>query len=625
MIPAALVIAAGLYLFPFMLRTWVPHDAGLLGQSAERVLQGELPHRDFEDAYTGGLSFLHAAAFQLLGMKLTSLRWVLFASALAVVPALYGIAVRAAPPWLACLVTAACVVWSVPNYPGPLPTWYVLFLTIGGTYLLIRYGETGQRRWLLAAGVCGGLSLLFKIFGLYFLAAASFWFVFRQLHSTNVPSESKTVRWVSLVVAAGVSITLLSLVALLLRRSLDPLTAYHYLAPIAALCVAAVVGITRVGETRVGEKGSGTNGLMTMGRSLASEVGVFYLGVLLPVVLFLIPYAMTGSLADLLHGVIVLPQLRLSDGAIELPPWQTALLVVVPIGILLISAACEGPRSRVRPFARIMIGAVVLLLLLVSGSRYYEIWYSLRWLLPMLAVLACLLLVRARPGGAPLSANQAQNLFLVVAVAALFNLVQHPTPFPWYFCYCAPLVLLSLLYVGRLAPRCRFGVAALLTLYLAFAVVQMNRGYFTVRPSDVTSPSHTLDIPRGGLLVSDDYKRKYESLVALVQTHSAPDTEIFAAPDCPQVYFLCERRNPTRTMYDFFDTRSDRTDQLIHMLDQRPIAVVVINRKPVFSGRLDPRLVAAIESRFDRREDVGEFTVAWRSVETAQIDVLSSR
>src|SRR3989454_5257856 len=42
----------------YLTRGWVPHDAGSLAQSAERVLAGELPHRDFDEIYTGGASLL---------------------------------------------------------------------------------------------------------------------------------------------------------------------------------------------------------------------------------------------------------------------------------------------------------------------------------------------------------------------------------------------------------------------------------------------------------------------------------------------------------------------------------------------------------------------------------------
>ena len=86
------------YLSFFVFRGWIPVDEGLLAQTAERVLAGELPHREFDDCYTGGLAYLHAAAFWALGIKLTSIRIVFFLAAAMVVPAMYSLARRAASP-----------------------------------------------------------------------------------------------------------------------------------------------------------------------------------------------------------------------------------------------------------------------------------------------------------------------------------------------------------------------------------------------------------------------------------------------------------------------------------------------------------------------------------------------
>src|SRR4029077_6919663 len=76
---------AGIYLK----RGWVPHDEGTLAQSAERLLHGELPHRDFDEIYTGGLSALHALVFRLAGESLDSMRIVLFGVYLAWLPAVW--------------------------------------------------------------------------------------------------------------------------------------------------------------------------------------------------------------------------------------------------------------------------------------------------------------------------------------------------------------------------------------------------------------------------------------------------------------------------------------------------------------------------------------------------------
>src|SRR5207249_4865233 len=55
-----MVVAAIVYLSYFVGRGWIPHDEGMLGQSAERVLRGDIPHVDYEEMYTGGLSWLYA-------------------------------------------------------------------------------------------------------------------------------------------------------------------------------------------------------------------------------------------------------------------------------------------------------------------------------------------------------------------------------------------------------------------------------------------------------------------------------------------------------------------------------------------------------------------------------------
>jgi hypothetical protein len=52
------------YLFQSRAMVFFPLDEGLLAESARRVLSGQLPHRDFVDVYTGGLSALDAVAMR---------------------------------------------------------------------------------------------------------------------------------------------------------------------------------------------------------------------------------------------------------------------------------------------------------------------------------------------------------------------------------------------------------------------------------------------------------------------------------------------------------------------------------------------------------------------------------
>ena len=135
---AAVWLLALAYVALHIDREWVPHDAGVLGQSAERVLNGQLPHRDFIEAYTGGLSFLNALAFALFGVRLIVLRWVLLGFVALWIPALFYVASRFARPLAAGAVVLLAVAWSVPNYPAPLPSWYNLFFATFGAAALLR-------------------------------------------------------------------------------------------------------------------------------------------------------------------------------------------------------------------------------------------------------------------------------------------------------------------------------------------------------------------------------------------------------------------------------------------------------------------------------------------------------
>jgi len=151
----AVLAIATVYVGVHIGKGWVPADDGILGQSALRVMQGQLPHRDFAEIYTGGLSVIHAVAFRVFGVSLMSLRLCAFLFFLAWIPAVYYVALRFTKALPAGLITLVAVAWSYPNYPAAMPSWYNLFLATFGAAALLRYVEARRLRWLFVAGVCG--------------------------------------------------------------------------------------------------------------------------------------------------------------------------------------------------------------------------------------------------------------------------------------------------------------------------------------------------------------------------------------------------------------------------------------------------------------------------------------
>jgi hypothetical protein len=151
---SAAVAAACAYLLPFVARGWMPHDEGMLGQSADRVLHGAIPHIDYEEPYVGALSWLYAAVFKLRGIDLLNVRWVLLATAWLALVLVYAIARRWLRPAGAAMATWVALVWSFPNCFAGLPSWWLLLCALWWAF--VRSVDTQQLRYLAIAGFAAG-------------------------------------------------------------------------------------------------------------------------------------------------------------------------------------------------------------------------------------------------------------------------------------------------------------------------------------------------------------------------------------------------------------------------------------------------------------------------------------
>jgi hypothetical protein len=133
-----------------------------------------------------------------------------------------------------------------------------------------------------------------------------------------------------------------------------------------------------------------------------------------------------------------------------------------------------------------------------------------------------------------------------------------------------------------------------------------------------------MGLPRCSLTVVAAEAAVYRELVEQVQAHSASASYIMAAPDCPEIYFLSERRNPSPIMYEFFRPAwFGNPDVLLDELDRHNVNVFVANRFPAFPDRIPPSLMARLSERFpssrpiylrasDSTARVERFRVFWR-------------
>jgi hypothetical protein len=582
-------------------RGWVPHDDGAFALTAERVLHGEMPHRDFDELYTGGLTYLDATAFRLWGINFASMRWMLFLFFLAWVPAVFYIANRLVRPLAAGAITCLAVAASVPVYSSPVPSWYNLFFATFGTAAILRFLQTRARSWLVLAGLCAGLSFLAKIAGLYFLAATLLFLIFLEESDSRSSSGRRAITAYSLFLTAG----LLAFVLVLFKTVVSVNRGYvaHFILP--GVSVAAYLLWSEFNYAH----GSGGIRFQKFLRLVLPVVA----GFLAPIFLFLIPYVRTGALHTFFVGVFVLPTRRFSFAALH-PTHLRAmnLIATAALGAILYAA------GRSRPWARWQKAALILVLFglfIASGTVhviYSLVWSSMILLVPVTTVIAIIWMAYA----SNTENRQRQNLFLLVSVVALTSLIQFPFAAPIYFCYVTPFVLLTVSALVVLRPsHNRFALAAILIFYLAFWIFRATPGFIynlglRYAPDQQTA---IMVLPRAGALrVNPQLAEEYTRLIPLIQQHAIGDY-IYAAPDCPEVYFLSGKRNPTRTLFDFFDRdTTGRNQRILDTVDRTGVNVVAILTNPYFSPPMNSELVHALALRFPKAEVVGRFQVRWR-------------
>ncbi len=597
------LLSAG-YMGANLRRGWVPHDEGILGQAAERVLQGEMPHRDFNDPYTGGLSYLDGVAFRLFGVNLLVLRYVLFVFFLAWVPAVYAAAREFSKPWPAAGITLLAVAWSVPNYAAAMPSWFCLFFATFGTLALLKYIRQPRTHLLVLAGLSGGLSFLIKSPGLYFAAGALLFFVYRE-QSLSREGEGRTQQ--TMGYSAFVLLCLTAFICVLIRLVLwrgDLSEFVHFVLPV--LAIVSVLVYRERHPSRVCAS--------TCFKLLLEMVMPFLCAVALPISLFFGFYWRNNAIHQLINGLFVLHLQRIVHARVDPPHWIFGLPSIF-LALFLTEKATHRATGRFAPAFKILLAAVLLLSCFFFRPSYRLVLHALWGAAPVLTVgTAAVFCIRLRSNKSALPFDQ--QIILLLSVTVLCSLVQFPFAIPIYLCYFAPLLILTAaILLSRFPASSDLNIRLTAAFFALFAVFVFRPGFLTYmyrgyHPDEQTVP---LTLPRAkGLAVSQPDAAAYEELIPFVQ-HLTVGRELLAGPECPEVYFLSGLRNPTTILFDFFHEPHEYEELTQAMLD-RPnfINVVVLCETPEFSVDQLKVLQTLVPARFPESRKIGNFWVFWR-------------
>lgn len=557
---AASMLVSLAFVVPVLYRGWVPFDEGWMMEQALRVRDGQLPHRDFTDLWTGGWSFVHAALLSVFGVSMAVMRTAILAAWTAGLVMLYR-SVRAwAGPAVSGMSVVVASLWTLWAWQLPLLNW--LYAPGALLVFLLMTGSSRRGEWwrLPAAGAVSGALFSLKITGLYLLAALLLAGLSaaagesRTAGSTSAPRRLDG-RWIGVLLCgtyAALSVRLVS--GMPGAESAVVLIG----GPNVLLAVAICLALWRGGPI---------DGLVFF-RAVAFRTALLVAGFAVPLALLLAPYILSHSVGDFMRGVFEVPLARMSTTAFPPPWWRLSVKFALPSLLLWfgVPRALWNDSSRTAWIAvgmGLAFGAT--LALLPSGPPY---------LLPMLstvplAVTGAFCWSLFREGTGP----RTHDVVLLVALAATAQLIQVPFATVNYFLASAPLLLAAAVAVtarpGRRAP-----VLFCLATFAAAGALGARR--IPVTNLDIKLWGSTR-VPSGDAIwVPREDSVRFAEVSASVLRHRGSGG-LFVFPLHNELYYFTGTRNPTRHVTPLLATESELESRaLIAQLDAARTTVVVL-------------------------------------------------
>jgi hypothetical protein len=344
-------------------------------------------------------------------------------------------------------------------------------------------------------------------------------------------------------------------------------------------------------------------------KALLRYVGIVLAAAAVPAALFLMSYALSGSLGALYADAVGEGAKRISALHWGMRPALTLLTAVWPVYAVL---ALELFSRERRALGVLAIAAAVPLLWfsITTVDGYQRLWFFGTSMLPVgigLVFVAGHRAWRAQRAVDPV-------LLVLAGMTTFHALNQFPYSAPNYFAYVAPLAILT---AGAAAAQFgalpRLNAAALILAGFAGIVLRLgsvlNIGFYP----EWRDYSHRLAVPRGGLLVTEYDSSSYSYMLDLVARHRA-NGRVSAGPELPEVYFLLGEESPGRNSYDMFANPVSDSTQLPRLFNANAPTVIVIKKRPMFSAPLPDDIYQWLTIRYPHGESTVTLEVRWRTV-----------
>jgi len=491
---------------------------------AERVLQGEVPYRDFLFNYTPGILWVNALLMKAFGPTLVATRIGLFAFKLCALIVLFLVGKRLTDKWIALVPVALTLAWlGYGQVFNVYPDQYLIPFALVGLMCFLIYDQTARYFPLVLCGFSTGAVFLFKYnVGILLFAAGTFTVAMRELILTRRIQNS--LKAASVYIGSFAIIAFVFVMYLTLTGSLGAMVS-HFLHHAAEYSESRSVSLPPPG---------------TLIPAVVILIPVLVLGVLVSFI------SRRGSalylLALLIVGFLVL--LRTRRGDVNNDAFLASVAYLPPFlffstSVLLIWQFIKNPRELDSWWQR---NGSLVITGLFALAVYLEVfpradYYHLVRVLPPVFLFLVLVLYRTLPK--------------LLEHVEKFNLASTR---PAWLLFSIPIAFLMAIGLNNTWA----------TEFESVAHFRDNR---------------ELKIERGRrILVEEKQAELTEGLVQLIQANSSPNDYIFSfAQRGSALYFLANRKNPTRFLWwRSVGISDEERDAVMAMISNRRAKLIVV-------------------------------------------------
>ncbi len=551
---ALTVVANVLILGFFYERFCWPPDDGHYAHLAERILDGEIVHRDIEDFHTDNSHVVNVAALALFGRELRSLR-----IPLAIVTFAQSIGLlwifRSRSPRTAVTAAVALTSLSFVQYLNPQPHWYCLALTVASVGLLTRPGPRGFSQ-IASLGFLVGATFLFRQLTGVFLGMGILAYLLAVRPSGEAVDQPRLGSRIALLVVAAV------LLVYCLRTT-------------------NVSGFLLFGVWPVLLLGWSARHTRSCDRELARIVAALTTGAVLAAVPTVLYHAAHGSLVAWLHDCFS------SALRVETLPYLHAYRYT------------DFLRSAVEQMS--------------SGHVANSLLSNAYWLLlPALGVLNGIFLLLHLVRGPERTASGMALPF----VAAFYGMVSLFNQIPMYLYYSVGLLAAGVLWTRTAGAKRRGSVWEPVLIAVSLVALFFHAGQPATRTlaSVVGGERITLvrntRIPRMSLWLEPRVIDTYAALLETIHRETGAGESIFVLPNHPEVYFLADRENPTWFPNTSLALRDgEDIARLLDIFRSDPPTLVVHAPRDRHNTATSEQVMRFVAQSYDRIAAIGEFVV----------------